>query len=94
MTRAEVCSGLLLEEHALSIEEFACACAVDADWVVQRAEAGLLGALARDPHGWRFASEHLVRARRMLQIERTFEADSELAALVADLLEELDRLRR
>jgi len=35
----------------------------------------------------------LQRARRMRQLERDFEAVPELAALVADLLEEMDVMR-
>jgi chaperone modulatory protein CbpM len=41
----------------------------------------------------RFTSVHLVRARRLAEIERTFEANDELAALVVDLIEEVERLR-
>ena len=42
---------------------------------------------------WRFSSADLARARRMRQLERDFEADPELAALVADLLEEVADMR-
>jgi chaperone modulatory protein CbpM len=35
-----------------------------------------------------------LRARRLADIERTFEANEELAALVVDLIEEVERLRR
>ena len=42
---------------------------------------------------WRFSSAELARARRMRQIERDFDAVPELAALVADMLDEVDRLR-
>ena len=43
---------------------------------------------------WRFDSVTLVRARRIAQLETTFEADPQLAALAADLIEEVTRLRR
>jgi hypothetical protein len=42
---------------------------------------------------WRFSREHLRRARRMREMERVFDAEPELAALVADLLDEVDDLR-
>jgi chaperone modulatory protein CbpM len=42
---------------------------------------------------WRFSGVSLLRARRMRQLERDFDAVPELAALVADLLEEMDTLR-
>jgi chaperone modulatory protein CbpM len=41
----------------------------------------------------RFTSVQLLRARRLADIERTFDANDELAALVVDLIEEVERLR-
>lgn len=85
--------AVLIDEEALDLEELASACAVPPTWVLERVEAGLLechlsgGAM-------RFASAHLVRARRMVTTERRFDANQEIAALVADLLEEIEQLRR
>ncbi len=42
---------------------------------------------------WRFTTTTLARVRRMRDIERTYDAAPELAALVADMLEEMDALR-
>jgi chaperone modulatory protein CbpM len=42
---------------------------------------------------WRFGVAALERARRLREIERAFDAGPELAALVADMLEEMDELR-
>ena len=86
--------GVLLEEAALTLDELACACAVDPDWVVQRVHAGvLLAGTDAAPEHWRFTSIDLVRARRVLQVERDFEANEEVAALVVDLSDEVRRLR-
>lgn len=46
------------------------------------------------PQSWRFSTHTVIRARRIAQLERTFEADPELAALTADLMEEVRQLRR
>ena len=43
---------------------------------------------------WRFDSITLVRARRLVALEKTFDADPQLAALTADLIEEVARLKR
>lgn len=93
MGRKEVFAGVPLEEEALTVEELARACAVSPDWIVEHVEAGLL---ARDSGTgeMRFASAQLVRARRLAFAERGFECNQEVAALVADLIEEVDRLRR
>ena len=84
---------VLVDSTGLTIEELASACAVTCEWVEQHVREGFLA--GEGTHGSiRFTSVHLVRARRLRDIERTFDANEELAALVVDLLEELERLRR
>ena len=84
-----------LDETALTLDELARACAVDPGWVVHRVRTGiLLGGTDTAPEAWRFTSVDLVRARNLLRIERDFDANEELAALVVDLTEEVRRLRR
>jgi chaperone modulatory protein CbpM len=93
MTTDDIVNGELLGQASLSLEELARACAVQPEWIVQRIEAGFWpdGSMALSVS--RFSSQDLRRARRMRQIERDFDANPELAALVADMLDELDRLR-
>ena len=45
------------------------------------------------PRPERYEPGPLVRPRRVLELERTFDADPELAAIVADLVDEVERLR-
>ena len=56
-------------------------------------EALLLSVAGDAPDAWRFTSVHVRRARAMRRIERDFDAVPELAALVADLIEEIEALR-
>jgi len=92
--QAECLSGVLLDEAALTLDELARACAVEPEWVVQRVRTGiLLDGAAVDMAGWRFTSIDLVRARRLRQVERDFDANDDVAALVVDLSEEIRRLR-
>ena len=94
MTQNDILAGVLLDEVALSLEEMACACAVEPDWIVERVEAGFLGDVAvGQVTRWQFTSAELARARRMVAVERDFDANPELAALVADLIEEVERLK-
>ncbi|WEF35788.1 MerR family transcriptional regulator [Pseudoduganella chitinolytica] len=94
MEREHLLRGVLLEDAALTLEEIARACAVEPDWIVQRVRTGiLLGGSDAAPQAWRFTSVDLVRARRLLQVERDFDANEEVAALVVDLSEEIRRLR-
>ncbi len=43
MTRDDILTGVLLDEVALNLDELACACAVEPNWIVERVEAGFLG---------------------------------------------------
>lgn len=93
MTDDDLLIGTLLDDSWLTLEQMAAACAVEPDWLVWHLEEGLI------PHAecvagvWRFSGAALVHARRMRQLERDFDAVPELAALMADLLAELDTLR-
>lgn len=89
-----ILNAVLIDEAALTVEELAQACAVEPDWVVQRVRTGiLLDSADADYVAWRFTSADLVRARRLCQIERDFDANDDVAALVVDLSEEIRRLR-
>lgn len=92
MTRQQVLTGLVLEEEALTVEEVAHACGAENEWVLQRVATGVLTCVVAGPTP-RFASHDLQRARRIRALERDFEADPELAAMVADLIDEVERLR-
>jgi chaperone modulatory protein CbpM len=88
-------TGELLDESSLSLEAFASACRVEVKWVVERIEAGHLNNnFKKHEKTWCFKSEDIVRARRLLSIEQSFDADAELAALVADLIEEVNQLKQ
>lgn len=85
----------LLDDGALSPHDLARGCRMTLEWVHTHVEAGVL-----QPHSgqaaaeWRFASATLLRARRIAHLEQAFDADPQLAALAADLMEEVARLRQ
>ena len=85
--------GEVLGNAALSDEELARACGVSLGWVRERVEAGVLQVDMQSGR-WRFDSVTLIRARRIAQLESTYDADPQLAALTADLIEEVSHLRR
>lgn len=92
-------TGVLLDDAALDLEELARACGVDPDWVREHVRAGVLGEEGREGEAGvellqiRFRSVDLDRARRLASLERDFDANEELAALVVDLADEVRRLR-
>lgn len=94
MTEDDILRGRVVDDMPLTLEELACACAVATDWIIERVDADLLACYGSETGEMRFASTELVRARRLLMLERNFDADPELAALTVDLIEEVERLRR
>ena len=85
--------GCLLEQTWLTVEQAAALCAVEPEWLAMHLDQGLCPPLERTANAWCWSSTTLARVRRMRGFERDFDAAPELAALMADLLEEMDQLR-
>ena len=85
--------GEILDEAVFTVEGFAQACGVSSAWVQERVAAGVLH-VDISSGTWRFDGVTLVRARRIAQLEATYDADPQLAALTTDLIEEVKQLRR
>jgi chaperone modulatory protein CbpM len=84
----------LLDEVWLDLDQLCRAAGVGRPWVDARVAAGLLSARPLGPGGaWRFDAAALRRVRCMARLERDFDAVPELAALVADLEDEIAALR-
>lgn len=81
------------DDDVLTLEELCSACALERDWLVLRVREGLIPATEAGGEQWHFTTATLARVRRMRDIEQTYDAAPELAALAADMLEEIDRLR-
>lgn len=89
----DVFEGQLVEDAWLTLEQVASACTVEPEWLRLHLEEGFLPQARSVAGVWRFSAASLIRARRMRRIERDFDAVPEMAALVADMLEEMDALR-
>jgi chaperone modulatory protein CbpM len=94
MTQTNVEAGLLIDEIQLTLDEFARACRRDAQWVRDRIDAELICAAQREAVVMQFSSADLIRARRLASVEAMFEANEDVAGLVVDLIEEVERLRK
>lgn len=94
MQQADNTTEAVLDESSLTLKELAAICAVQTDWLTLHVEEGYLEPLADSQTEWRFSSASLVRVRRLWMLERDFEAVPELAALVADMQEEIANLKR
>jgi chaperone modulatory protein CbpM len=90
MSQNHIHAGLLIDEIQLTADELACACRRDVQWVMARSWliCGDAEAVTQ------FSSAELTRARRLADMETVFEIDEEVAGLVVDLIEEVERLKR
>ncbi|MBK1616522.1 MerR family transcriptional regulator [Rubrivivax gelatinosus] len=82
------------EALLLTLDELCRVGTVAPGWVLERVEAGYLQPAAGSGGNWRFDAFALHRVRRLALLEREFDAVPELAALVADLEDEIARLHR
>jgi len=88
-----VVTGICLDEQAwLELDELAVACGVEAAYIVQLVDEGLVEAQASQST-WRFGGEALARVRRIRRLQRDFEANLQSVAVLLDLLDEINRLR-
>jgi chaperone modulatory protein CbpM len=87
-------SAIILEEqHDLTLADLSHACAVNATWIVQLVEAGILVPAGREPHRWRFSGQHLRRAGVAYRLQRDLGINLAGIALALQLLDELERQR-
>jgi chaperone modulatory protein CbpM len=82
-----------LDGATLSLEEVARICRERPEWVRIRVAMGVFEVDEAKGEVWHFSSRTLVRARRVAELERNFDADPQLAALTVDLIEEVLQLR-
>jgi len=78
----------------LALEELREAFGVESSVLIEYVELGLAGAHPEAPDRWRFTPPQVARLSRALRIARELELHAAAAALLVDLLEERDRMRR
>jgi len=81
------------DEAVLALEELARACGAEAEWIVELVAVGVLAPQGRETPEWRFRAADLTCARRVARLQRDFGASMEAAAVMIDLLHQIDQLR-
>jgi chaperone modulatory protein CbpM len=81
------------DEGVLALEELARACGAEAKWIIELVAVGVLEPQGTDFSCWRFRAADLTCARRVARLQRDFEASLDAAAVMLDLLAEIERLR-
>lgn len=84
---------ILEEEHELTLGELCRACTVHADYIIELVDAGVLEPAGRDASRWRFEGASLRRARIALRLEHDLDINYAGAALILDMLDEVENLR-
>ena len=90
----EILNGLLLDDQQLlTLAELSRACSMHAEWVISLVDEGILEPQGADVAHWRFACTALPRARTAMRLQRDLGINLAGAALVLDLMEDLENLR-
>ncbi|MDH4152892.1 MAG: chaperone modulator CbpM [Nitrospira sp.] len=80
------------DEGVLALEELARACGAEVEWIVELVAVGVLAPEGRETTDWRFRAVDLTCARRVARLQRDFGASLEAAAVMIDLLKQIDQL--
>lgn len=76
-----------------SLEELCLACNVDAKWIAELVEHGVIEPIGSTGSDWQFASVSIVRVAKAKRLERDLSLNPPGVALVLDLLQEIEDLR-
>lgn len=91
---SKVLSGEIVEDDTeLSLVDLCQACEVSAERVFELVQEGLIEPVGREPTRWRFRAISVRRVRCTLRLEQDLGVNIAGAAVVLDLLEELEQLR-
>jgi chaperone modulatory protein CbpM len=76
-----------------TVEELCLACSVDANWITELVEHGVIESIDEFGVDWRFTSLAIVRVAKARRLERDLNLNPPGLAVVLDLLDEIDDLR-
>ncbi len=80
------------DEGVLALEELARACGAEVEWIIELVAVGVLAPEGGQTTDWRFHATDLTCARRVARLQRDFGASMEAAAVMIDLLKQIDQL--
>lgn len=92
-TRTTVRGIVLDEQVTFTLGELSHACGIHTELIIEMVDEGVIEPAASG-NEWQFHGHSLVRAQRALRLVRDLDLNWPGAALVLDLLDELDRLQK
>jgi chaperone modulatory protein CbpM len=93
-SRSNQLRGIVLDEQVtFTLREFCGACGVRRQMIIEMVEEGVIEPALPSEAEWKFHGQTLVRAQRALRLVRDLDINWPGAALVLDLLDEIERLK-
>ena len=80
------------DEAVLSLEDFARACPAEVSWIAELVAMEVLSPEGVERFNWRFRAADLTCARRVARLQRDFDVNLDAAAVILDLLAQINRL--
>lgn len=94
MTTNKIVTGLLLDQTiTISLSELSRACTVRTEFIVELVEEGILEPQGEEIAQWRFSGDSLQRTQMVLRLQRDLGVNLAGAALVLDLMDEINSMR-
>lgn len=78
----------------LTLSELCHFCGADDAWVMELVEHGIVSPQGKNTQDWTFRATHIARAKKARRLGRDLGVNVAGIALILDLLEERDALRR
>ena len=91
----KVVTGVVLDENCqFTLVELCCLSESNAQYIIVLVEEGLLEPEGSSTPDWRFDARALKRLQKTIHLQRDLQVNLAGAALVLDLLDEVEELRR
>lgn len=91
---SDILTGSVIgDEAVLSLEDFARACPAEVSWIAELVALDVLSPEGVERLNWRFRATDLTCARRVARLQRDFDASFDAAAVMLDLLDQIEQLR-
>ena len=96
-TPKHILNGLILNEDcSFTLAELSTACSVRTEYIIELVEEGIVEPREqqREQQHWTFSGRSLARARKARRLQRDLGINLAGAALVLDMMEEIEQLRQ
>lgn len=94
MSKRNVLTGIVIEESTvLTLDELCRACGRPTEWILELVEEGIIEPEREDQNHWQFHGHCLRRVRIAHRLQSDLGVNPAGAALVLELLEEVETLR-